>query len=53
MKKLINYHSPEMEALRDLTNKLKKWDKQKFETKVKQLENKPKPEWMKQLDGKA
>ena len=51
MKKIINNHSPEMEALRDLVNKLKKWDKKKFETKVQDLENKPKPEWMKAING--
>ena len=40
-----------MEALRDLVNKLKKWDQKKFEAKVKDLENKPKPEWMKTING--
>lgn len=49
MKKLINNHSPEMEALRDLKNKLKRWDEKKFEKKVEWLENKEKPEWMKHV----
>ena len=49
LKKLFDNHSPEMEALRDLVNKLKKWDKKKFEAKVQDLENKPKPEWMKHV----
>jgi hypothetical protein len=40
-----------MEALRELKYKLKKWDQKKFEAKVKDLENKPKPEWMKTING--
>lgn len=51
MKKLINYHSPEMEALRELNIKLKKWNKQKFEVKVKEIENKEKPYWMKHVEN--
>jgi hypothetical protein len=51
LKKLINNHSPEMEAFRELKYKLKKWDQKKFETKVKDLENKPKPEWMKHVEN--
>ena len=49
MKKLINHHSPEMEALRQWKYKLKDWDKQKFEVKVKEIENKEKPDWMKHV----
>jgi hypothetical protein len=38
-----------MEALRELKYKLKDWDKQKFEVKVKEIENKEKPDWMKHV----
>lgn len=46
---MINNHSPEMEALRELKYKLKDWDKKKFAAKVKEIENKEKPDWMKNV----
>ena len=39
-----------MEALRDLNIKLKKWDQKKFEVKVKEIEDKDKPDWMKHVE---
>ena len=41
--------SDEMEALRALVDKLKKFDKRKFEDKVKFFENLPRPFWMDKL----
>ena len=47
---MVNNHSPEMEALRRLKYKLKEWDQKKFEVKVKEIENKDKPDWMKHVE---
>jgi predicted alpha/beta hydrolase len=46
---LINNHSPEMEALRKLKYMLKDWDRKKFAAKVKEIESKEKPDWMKHV----
>lgn len=49
-KKMINNHSPEMEAIRDMMKKLKRWDERtKFADKVAQLEAKGMPDWMKHV----
>jgi hypothetical protein len=50
LKKLFNNHSEEMEALRRLKYKLKEWDQKKFEVKVKEIESKDKPDWMKHVE---
>jgi hypothetical protein len=49
LKKLINTHSPEMEALRKFKHMFKDWDRKKFEAKVKEIESKEKPDWMKHV----
>ena len=50
IKKMIHNHCPEVEALRQMMDKLRRWDKKiKFEKKVEWLENKEKPEWMKNV----
>lgn len=46
-----NNHTPEMEAIRSLKNKVLKLDLQKFGTRVKNLENKEKPDWMIKLEN--
>jgi hypothetical protein len=49
LKKLINTHSPEMEALRKFKHMFKDWDRRKFEAKVKEIESKEMPDWMKHV----
>ena len=49
MKKLQSNHTPELEALREMMAKLKRWDRKKFADKVKWLESKDKPDWMKNV----
>ena len=51
LKKLFNNHSEEMEALRRLKYKLKEWDQKKFEVKVKEIENKDQPDWIKHVEN--
>jgi hypothetical protein len=40
-----------MEALRRLKYKLKEWDQKKFEVKVKEIENKDQPDWIKHVEN--
>jgi len=48
--KMINNHSPEAEAIREMMGKLKRWDKKtSFSKKVEWLESKNKPDWMKNV----
>lgn len=48
--KMVNNHSPEAEAIRDMMRKLQRWDKKtSFSKKVEWLESKDKPDWMKNV----
>lgn len=47
---MVNNHSPEAEAIRDMMRKLKRWDERtSFSKKIEWLESKDKPDWMKNV----